>query len=121
MSDENVDLNFVNMPNRELGSEGDDRAPLLDNEDDEELLDCLAEENPELATPSSDNPSEIETQANVSKWSVVSIIILTFVNLLNYMDRYSIAGQSDRQRSAFAQQNLPINRFTLRCFLNRSE
>lgn len=96
MSDENVDLNFVNMHNRELGSEGEEVAPLLDNEEEPDCLPDQAldpDENPELAAPAVivDNPPE--ARPAVSIWSIVSIIILTFINLLNYMDRYSIAGQ----------------------------
>lgn len=100
MSDENVDLNFVNMPNRYLGTEGEeDSAPLLDNEVEPDCPIIPGHEldpadNPELDTPAAPDPSEIKSEANpvVTKWSVVSIIILTFINLLNYMDRYSIAG-----------------------------
>ena len=54
------------------------REDLADNE----------EESGDLANSTSMSP-----KTKVTKRSIVTLLILVFINLLNYMDRYTVSGQ----------------------------
>lgn len=91
----------------------EERCGLLEDEDDGDVTESVPERGPvgsvgpprvidSAAKPvitdgrpkSPPHPPSDGVTSPVSKWSIVSVVILTFINLLNYMDRYSIAGQS---------------------------
>lgn len=92
----------------------EERCGLLEDEDDGDVMESVPEIGPAVVSvgppraidsnakpvladgrpPSPPHPPSDVVTSPVSKWSIVSVVILTFINLLNYMDRYSIAGQS---------------------------
>ena len=75
----------------------DDDQPLLNNHDNDELLSdndsCLIQSNIVVRNNGDDPSIIIKSTICSGKLSIFTVILLTCVNLINYIDRYTIAGK----------------------------
>ena len=81
----------------------DDVTPLMQDEDDQANYERYPRGSQTIG--SSDNTTAnhdiVVTSAHIyntsTKWAVISLLVMTLINLLNYMDRFTSAGRLNTQ------------------------